>query len=374
MLGKKEDLTPEEYRQQVQNQMDDLKAKWKTFFRTGFIMLAAVIAIIAICIAWFVSNNRVDATGGTIQAAEGKFDLAAAVENETSAVGEYDNYLEVSQGAQKTISSKDFLSTDGGHTSISWAITDDSQMGNKKGQGKGKGIEPGSSGSMTFYIVPHEDGPLDVTLNLTLIGYTADDDAKLKKIEENDQAQQLLEGHVLLFAGYDEASNSYSGWISEDAETWSMSLSSENGISLSRGENGELTWKIENATKETVYPVTVYWIWPEILGSYLTKDHSNIGKRPVLFPADWNKDSENHLTELPAALYKTMCENSGTSNRYFYWKNDENFSDTVTEEKLSLMRTNFNPVIYGTLAVYYNQGDEYLGKHVRYVKLKLEAQ
>lgn len=64
MLGKKEDLTPEEYRQQVQNQMDDLKAKWKTFFRTGFIMLAAVIAIIAICIAWFVSNNRVEQQEG----------------------------------------------------------------------------------------------------------------------------------------------------------------------------------------------------------------------------------------------------------------------------------------------------------------------
>ena len=93
-----------------------------------------------------------------------------------------------------------------------------------------------------------------------------------------------------------------------------------------------------------------------------------------MFQDDWNKDSENHLTELPSALYKTMCENSGTSNRYFYWKNDENFSNTVTEEKLSLMRTNFNPVIYGTLAVYYNQSDEYLGKHVRYVKLKLEAQ
>lgn len=34
-----------------------------------------------------------------------------------------------------------------------------------------QGIEPGSSGSMTFYIISHKDGPLSVKLNLTLTGY-----------------------------------------------------------------------------------------------------------------------------------------------------------------------------------------------------------
>ena len=56
------------------------------------------------------------------------------------------------------------MSTWGSNTSISWAITNDSNMQNKTDQG----IEPGSSGSMTFYIISHKDGPLSVKLNLTL--------------------------------------------------------------------------------------------------------------------------------------------------------------------------------------------------------------
>ena len=67
-----------------------------------------------------------------------------------------------------------------------------------------------------------------------------------------------------------------------------------------------------------------------------------------------------------------MCSLNG--NRYFYWKESEDFAGTVTEGKLNQMRTDFNPVMYGTLAVYYNQADEYLGSNVRFIKLKLDAQ
>ena len=110
-----------------------------------------------------------------------------------------------------------------------------------------QGIEPGSSGSMTFYIISHKDGPLSVKLNLTLTGYQvegwdpsaatkkgADDTltVTVKSLKEADStAQQLLEGHVLLFAGCDKPdSNStvsyslYKAWISEDAEPWTMTL------------------------------------------------------------------------------------------------------------------------------------------------------
>ena len=66
---KKEELTPEEYGQKARKEMQDLKNQWKIFFKTGFIMLAALIAIIVACIAWFVSNNKVDSTGMNIRAA-----------------------------------------------------------------------------------------------------------------------------------------------------------------------------------------------------------------------------------------------------------------------------------------------------------------
>ena len=81
---KKEELTPEEYRQKARKEIQDLKNQWKVFFRTGFVVLAALIAIIAASIAWFVSNNKVDLTGMSIRAAGSEFDLAAYKNNAES--------------------------------------------------------------------------------------------------------------------------------------------------------------------------------------------------------------------------------------------------------------------------------------------------
>ena len=366
---KKEELTPEEYRQQARDEISEVKAEWKVFLRTGIIMFAALVAIIIACIAWFVSNNKVTISGTRVQSAGSEFELAAAAKlNSENSAGVYDNLLGVQAGTETSIGDQKFLATDGSHTSITWAITDDSNMNNNT---KG-GIEPGASGKMTFYIISQKDGPLSVTLDLTLTGYTGEETAATSSnLQKADtKAQQLLEGHVLLFAGYDSDARSYKGWISEDAGPWSMTLDSEGGV-LSRAENGKLTWSVQNANKGTAYPVTIYWVWPEMLGSYLVKDQSSIGKRPVLFPDDWEENSK-HLTELPKTLFTTMCNSE--SNRYFYWKESKDFAETVRAEKLSQMRTNFNPVMYGTLAVYYNQADEYLGSNVRFVKLKLDAQ
>lgn len=366
---KKEELTPEEYRQQARDEISEVKNEWKVFLRTGIIMFAALVAIIIACIAWFVSNNKVTISGTKVQSAGSEFELAAVAKpNGEKSAGVYDKLLDVPTGTEISIKNKKFLATDGSHTSITWAITDDCNMNNNT---KG-GIEPGASGKMTFYIISHKEGPLSVTLDLTLAGYTgAETAAKSSDLKMADEkAQQLLEGHVLLFAGYDSVTRSYKGWISEDAGSWSMTLDSEEAV-LSRAENGKLTWSVKNANKDTAYPVTLYWVWPEMLGSYLVKDQNSIGKRPILFPEDW-KDESSHLTELPQTLFTTMC--NPYDNRYFYWKESEEFAGTVTPEKLNQMRTDFNPVMYGTLAVYYNQADEYLGSNVRFVKLKLDAQ
>lgn len=366
---KKEELTPEEYRQQARDKISEVKNEWKVFLRTGIIMFAVLVAIIIACIAWFVSNNKVTISGTKVQSAGSEFELAAVAKpNSEDSAGVYDELLDVPKGTAISIKNQNFLATDGSNTSITWAITDDCNMNNNTKVG----IEPGASGKMTFYIISHKEGPLSVTLDLTLVGYTGEETAATSSdLQEADEtAQQLLKGHVLLFAGYDSVARSYKGWISEDAGSWSMTLDSDEVV-LSRAENGKLTWSVKNANKDTAYPVTLYWVWPEMLGSYLVKDQNSIGKRPILFPEDW-KDGSNHLTELPQILFTTMCNPNG--NRYFYWKKSEDFAGTVTPDKLKQMRTDFNPVMYGTLAVYYNQADEYLGSNVRFVKLKLDAQ
>ncbi|MFR0906136.1 MAG: hypothetical protein ACLSGO_00750 [Lachnospiraceae bacterium] len=394
---KKKDHTPEEYREKAQEQIQDLKDQWKTFFRTGPIVIAATIVMIAVSIAWFVSNTKVDATGVQIRAAGSEFDIAAeAKPNVESATGAYDDLLSVSKGATLSIGNKNFGYTGEGKTSISWAITDDSNMQNNKDLG----IEPGSSGKLTFYIISHKDGPLSVNMNLTFTGYyvegwnstaatnTAEIAVKssdLKKLDE--PTQQLLEGHVLFFAGYDEKSNSYKAWISDDAESWNMTLEntcikasnagndteSSKAALLTRNEDGSLTWKIDQAVKEAAYPVTIYWVWPEMLESYLGKEQNT--RYPLLFPKD-SSDTDK-LCTLPPNLFTTMCATGNgdiKSNRYFRWEDKETFSTTVKVDKLLQMRNKYNPAVYGAIAAYYNLADQYLGRNVQYAKLTLDAQ
>lgn len=391
---KKKDHTPEEYREKAQEQIQDLKDQWKTFFRTGPIVIAAAIVMIAVSIAWFVSNTKVDATGVQIRAAGSEFDLAAEAKTDVeSATGAYDNLLPVSPGAKLSIGDKIFGYTGEGKTSISWAITDDSNMQNNKDLG----IEPGSSGKLTFYIISHKDGPLSVNINLTFTGYhvegwnstaatnTAVNLSDLKELDKT--TQQLLEGHVLFFAGYDEKSNSYKAWISDDAEPWNMTLentciknsnagndaeSSEAPL-LTRNKDESLTWKIDQAVSEAAYPVTIYWVWPEMLESYLGKGQNT--RYPLLFPKD-SSETDN-LCTLPQNLFKTMCTTDSSdikSNRYFRWEDQETFSTTVTADKLSQMRNKYNPAVYGAIAAYYNLADQYLGRNVQYAKLTLDAQ
>lgn len=361
-MEKKDELTPEEYRKKAQEQIQNYKHQWKIFIRTGIVILAAVIAIIIACIAWFVSNNKVTGSGIGIRSAGSDFELAAdAGEDGKNSAGAYDKLLEASLGTEETLENKSYITTDDSHTSITWSIVNESNMRNNQNN---QGIEPGTSGMLKFYIISHKEGALNVTLDLGLTGYTNGTGGTIVKSEKT--AQELVKGHVLLFAGYEQGTNSYEGWISEDADPWTMTL--DNGRTLTRNADGTLTWAVENAKKDTAYPVQIYWIWPEILGSYLRKDQTATGNRPILFPEEpaTGENTSGNPKALPKDLYKKMSQNG----KYFRYESKD---DQVTADILWQMRNDFNPVIYGEIADCYNLGDQYLGENVRYLKLKLEA-
>lgn len=374
----KKEVSAEEYRLDAQRRMNKLKDEWRVFGRTGIIVAVALIAIIAGSIAWFYINDKVGLTGTNIQADGSEYDLAAAGENVESTKGRYDSLLDVPYGKQITINNKSYIATDESNTAITWAITDESNMLNQAGVERG--LEPGSSGSMTFYIIPHKDGLLSVNLNLTLTGYTGSETATTSKnlTKVSGELQQLMEGHILLFAGYDPDKNTYKGWLSDDAASWTMSLSAEgdnSAVSLSRDDIGNIVWTAENAKKETAYPVTIYWVWPEVFESYLTRAGSYIGQHPILFPKDAVVGNASDTETLPDDLYKTMSSVSGsaTSNRYFRWDDTKTFEENVSATVLAQMRNNFNPRIYSIISAYYNSADQYLGENVRYANLKVET-
>ena len=77
-----ENLSPAELRAQIEE--DKKKVSRSTVF-----LFAALIAIIAICIAWFVSNTRVHVTTGTISAQDSTLFELASVGGRTEAESEH---------------------------------------------------------------------------------------------------------------------------------------------------------------------------------------------------------------------------------------------------------------------------------------------
>ena len=75
----------------------------------------------------------------TIQAVGSEFDLAAAVTSKNKGV--HDGLLDAQPGTDIKLSEVDYASTDGEHTSVTWAITENSNVNNKTETG----INPGSN-------------------------------------------------------------------------------------------------------------------------------------------------------------------------------------------------------------------------------------
>ena len=382
-------LTAEDYRKKAQEHQDAIKDQWKIFGKVGIFLLAAAIALVILGIAWFASNQEVTATGMSVAAAPAPFELAAE-----GSSGRYDSdSLESGFTIPETTSFTDDKGTShtgyvtvGSATSLSWAVSADDDVNkvagsNMKNTSK-SGIQPGTSGEMVFYIIPGQDGNLTVNLQLSLEGLvetkneestTSLSSAKESSDENAQAAQQLLEGHVLLFAEKKE-NTSYDCWISQDGYDWNNKISygSSEGsgapsakLSFTRS-SGKLTWTGSNLKAGTAYPVTIYWVWPEVLGQFIFTDGSCINGRPVLFP---DSRSTDNLFEKMATV-----DTTATSNRYFKWASVEDFHNTVTKDKLSTLRDAPDLVKYNQMCAYYNEGDQYLGEKIRYVRLRLDAE
>ena len=376
MKRKKKILSAEEYRERAAKHRNALLASWRIFGKTGVFFLSGACVLVGICLAWFASNKTVSSDGMTVQGtAMGDFELAAA--GSLSDVGAWDDLLlsDIMTGRLETIGEKSYVITESSKSSIRWAITEPSHMENLQKTG----IYPGSLGEITFYIVAKKDGALRVTLDVSLDGATLSPEDSLPA-----DALEILKGHVLLFADYDRDRKAYGGWISEDAQPWQLNLDYGDNMSeehctavLQRTEEEKLIWSADNVQMDTAYPVTLYWIWPEVVGEYLFRDTKYAGNRPLLFPEDAGEENTGNPYAMPDSLLTGMCraDEGSLSNRYFRWTDRESFCSLATVSKLRRLREEgSHSPDYGQLCDYYNQADQYLGENIRYLKLCVDAQ
>lgn len=176
------------------SRQDALRAAQKQIIRSLLLALAALGVIVIACYAWFVRNTTVSGALGSISAGSSTFELASVgtagafdgiISDESNVTGESWEY----NGDAGTI-------TSGTKESILWKIgQSSSHLGNDSNS---TGIEPGSSGTLQFYVVPKRPGDLELTFTIEMIPLAVASENNEFTPINNDDATNFLKGHLLL--------------------------------------------------------------------------------------------------------------------------------------------------------------------------------
>lgn len=330
----------------------------KKAVRSLFMALSALVVMVGFCIAWFVSNHRVNATGMNIEAANAQdFQLASKgkrQEAEQKYLKNKDSQNILNNGTAYLINSDGKMidasdDTDNtetyyaGFTNLAWRLDDDVTL------------MPGASGSMTFYIIPRKENLTSANLTFTLKAYEDDTKTGVAAVSKDNQLQNLVMGHILFFRNR-EADGSYAGWIAPD----------ENGSYLMANFEYSFTVTPENKTtfeKDKPYPVTLYWVWPNYIRNYIYTNQNG-----SLFT---NPDSSDYQ-DLLKFLNKENFQNNEAEQKYskiFYVKPDSGATSAKgsTGGNGNQINSNITDAVLNECNEAYNNADQYIGKNARYL-------
>lgn len=350
-----EQLPPEQLHKQIQK--DKRKAARSTVFA-----VAALIALIALGIAWFVYNNMVKGTTGSISAKNGiPFELASVGERQTAErenlnltegetepysfcidaqTGETEMETEIktgTEGGTKTVSKTYYVGT----ADLAWHLDSDSVK-----------MSPGANGKVELYIIPRIDGLKTVNLQLEIEGYAKDSTITEKAhLVKDPTLKSLLQGHILFFKNWNAASG-YSGWLHD--ENWITDTAQQNTdkgivytVNAPKGKDEtDATFKID-----TPYKVTLYWVWPKYFRNYV---YNSIPDGD-LFGASSTEDYGNLLKFMNK--YKTS---------FLYSEKTKDMKDTINDS--------MPDEIFDEYTEFYDQADEYIGSRIDYLWLNVTAQ
>ena len=349
------------------------KEKRKTIYHIIIIAIVTLIVIIALCIAWFVSNTRVKGTGATVSA-----DMKNVELKTQGSAGIHDDLLKRIMNQENPTGSSwyqkltnAFLETSPDKYSVNWLLSDQSNVGNYSNaqdweeywtdsnhKREDQAIEPGSSGRLQFSVVPKTAGNITLNMQLSLIPYKYQDN----KLEEaDDTTKTFTSGHILFFLEKSESSNA----------------GNKSATNLEWISNGSFTLNIPNEQKDTEYSYILYWCWPQNFAEFTLVEKNELlnGRKPILY------EYANGVVVRNAIAYADSQESMvNRPQRYFY----SNLTQRPLPEKqpellkIQNMQTNFSDKdtkdAFVALSSYYNQADQYIGSHANCLRVKLEMQ
>lgn len=277
----------EGYRAVADEHAQTLKDFWKRFMVSGLFVVAALVIILA-CLAWFLNNSQVKATGVGVDTAGARF----AISSEGTQQGVYDR--EASEGEGEA----------GLDVTDSMNVSATSNLVNLS---SGDTLGPGSYGQLTFTVTPYADDLGDVRIDISR-EFKGTQGAAV-----SDAVKALASGHLLFFESRDD-NGYYESPILDDQLTIAES-------------------EFQDASKKTTNFVTktLYWVWPEYIQNFVYTGSANYYKNLFSADNDSYKAMQAYINEHQSSFYSIASGQAIPP-----------LSSTMTSAELSACATAYN--------------------------------
>lgn len=322
--------------------LEEIAVNKRKVKQSSVFAFVALIAVIALGIAWFMSNSKVTSTGTSVSAQDDRlFELASVGKRQTAETSyltdeskknilsagterKYTSYIENGTEVQKEQTY--YVGTG----SLAWYL--ESQ----------ESILPGANGKLEFYIIPKKDDVKSVTVSFDINGYvyTNEGNTDNRAVKSKDTTlQNLIQGHILFFQQLDDV-DGYQKWLKADES-----------FVIEAPENGSFK-------KNVPYKVTIYWIWPQYFRNYVYTQKSTQG--------DLFMDAANQTYARINTFINSQRTVEPSKNKLFY---DESDNVQVT----SPINKDMAQDTLEQCSNYYNKADEYIGTNAKCIYVGIKA-
>ena len=346
-----------EYRQKAIEHEKALRFFWITFFKTGVILLAAGIALFAACYAWFVSNNHVKgASPGISASGQNLFELATLGKQSQ---GVYDSDFGFSDELTiREIMGVKYYVANG---KSSFRVDADKNLNNYLANAD---LRPGVRGSFDLYVICHTDKRQIMLLPIldAVRQPETGQNVPTETEEEKLQAENFLNGHILLFSNMDDK-GMYSGYIDPSKSIFvKLGSSDQNALQITDDEGGSersFSWGEFVASEEgvAVYRLPVYWVWPEQFGNFIYTGNSY---NKNLFSNKEIEDYQYFLTAMTDDYARFFLVDEATERPEI---------ETIISPGENFQQATMN---YGLYSDWYNAADERISEYITYIELGFE--
>ncbi len=242
----------EGYRAVADEHAQTLKDFWKRFMVSGLFVVAALVIILA-CLAWFLNNSQVKATGVGVDTAGARFAIS-------------------SDGAQKGV-----YDSEAGQVQVGLNVTDSmnvSATSNLVNLSVGDVLGPGSYGQLTFTVTRYADDLEGVQIDISR-------EFKGKQgADVSTAVQSLASGHLLFFESCDDKGY-YGLRILDD----------------------KLTIEFPSGNTTNSVTKTLYWVWPEYIQNFVYTGNANYYKNLFAADNDSYKAMQTYINDNPISFY-----------------------------------------------------------------------